>query len=204
MESFQNHEITDNLPEPDFGSFWRLNTHDLAITSLQSIVHDFETLQNHLWELRGIDFRARNLLPSGSLYNPAREFWEQGGQKYIEVMACLEHITSIDNTNSIFVYASELSVAEFKLQPLRTMSKMQQVLTVLTFADWLHTKEKMEHFASQARVGTENDEVMESMRADLIANVTRLQAFTHTAKIDLMEVVGFVKHAMYDAMYGAP
>lgn len=199
MESFQNHETTDNLPEPDFGSFWRLNTHDLAITSLQSIVHDFEALQTHLWELRGIDFRARNLLPSGSLYNPAREFWEQGGQKYIEVMACLEHITSIDNTTGIFIYASELSVAEFKLQPLRTISKMQQVLTVLTFADWLHTKEKMEHFASQARAGTENDEVMESMRADLITNVTRLQAFIHTAKIDLMEVVGFVKHAMYGA-----
>lgn len=200
MAFFQIHdESTDNLPEPDFGSFWRLDAQHLAITSLQSIIHDLEALQNHLWELRGFDFRARTLLPSGSMYNPAREFWEQGGQKYLEVMASLEHITTVDHTTNVFVYVSALSVAEFKFRPLAPVSKVQQLLHVLICADWLHTKEKMAHFARETRAGTENDEVMERTRADLIGNLINLQASAHTAKIDLMEVVGFVKHAMYEA-----
>ncbi|KAI4125511.1 MAG: hypothetical protein LQ347_005360, partial [Umbilicaria vellea] len=189
----------NSLPEPDFGSFWRLDAQHLALSSVQSIVDDLEALQNHLWELRGFDFRARTLLPSGSLYNPAREFWEQAGQKYLELMACLEHITSIDPSTHIFVYASALSVAEFKFCSLAPVSKMQHMLHFLIGADWFHMKEKMDHFAKDARVGMENDEVMEIMRTELIADVTKLQVLTHTTKIELIEVVGFVKHAMYEA-----
>lgn len=197
MESSQDLATTYSLPEPDFGSFWRLDAQNLALTSLQSIIKDLNALQNHLFELRGINYRAKTLLPSSSLYNPAREFWEQGGQKYLEVMACLKHMTSMDDTSKLFVYTSALSVADFNLQPIRSSLSIQQTLDVLVYAGGVHAKEKIQHFAEASRAGTEDEEVMERLRLDLIQGVTHLQFLAHEAKIGLMQVVGFVKHTMY-------
>ena len=197
MEHPQYDEATEKLPEPDLGSFWRLNTQTLGLASLQSIILDLEALQNHLWELRGCDFRARTLLPSTSLYNPAREFWQQSGQKYLEIMACLDHIISVDDTSKLFVFISALSVAEFNLQPISTNLNIQQLFDVLEFAEWLYTKEKMEQFARATRAGVEDNEVMERTRGELIRDVTHLQCLTNEAKMGLVKVVGFVKHIMY-------
>ena len=197
MENAQHMESTDILPEPDLGSFWLLDTQKLALASLQSIILDLEALQNHLWELRGYDFRARTLLPPGSLYNPAREFWQHGGQKYLDLMACLLHIISVDDTSELFVITSALLVAEINLQPITASLNIQQILDMLEFAQWLYTKEKEEHFAMVPRAGAKDDEGMERARADLIRDVTHLQALANEAKIGLMKAVGFAKHIMY-------
>ncbi|KAA6408805.1 MAG: hypothetical protein FRX48_07149 [Lasallia pustulata] len=197
MENAQHIESTEVLPEPDLASFWHLDAQTLALASLQSIILDLDALQNHLWELRGCDFRARTLLPSGSLYNPAREFWHHGGQKYLDLMACLLHIISVDDTSKLSVFTSALSVAGFNLQPIKASLNIQQIFDVLDFAEWLYTKEKEEHFAMVPRAGAEDDEGMERTRADLIRDVTHLQALANEAKIGLMKVVGFVKHIMY-------